>query len=103
MGVIMYELFALISPKAEVSQRGSAFTSKLCFPLSPNGVVWESDGLPSTNGDLLDSIFDLIGTPSADELKFISDEYCLQYLAKFKPRKPRSLAKELDHISPDGI
>jgi hypothetical protein len=44
-----------------------------CFPLSPKKVVFDADGLPSTEGDLLESIFDLIGTPDETDLAFITD------------------------------
>jgi hypothetical protein len=36
-------------------------------------VIFESDGLPATKGDVLESIFDLIGTPDEAEISFITD------------------------------
>jgi rfaE bifunctional protein nucleotidyltransferase chain/domain len=46
------------------------FNGGHCFPLSPKRVVFDPDGLPSTEGDVLESIFDLIGTHHLDLLKF---------------------------------
>lgn len=70
VGVIMYELFKYLGmdsaekKKKEYSKNHfQAFKGKHCFPLSPNGLVWDTDGLPDTRDDLLDAIFDLIGTP----------------------------------------
>ena len=51
------------------------FNSKHCFPLSPRNVVFEEDSLPSTEGDLLNSVFDLIGSPDECDVKFITDEF----------------------------
>ena len=49
------------------------FSGSHCFPLSPKKVVFDADGLPSTEGDVLESIFDLIGTPDETDLAFITD------------------------------
>jgi hypothetical protein len=51
------------------------FKSKHCFPLSPRKVVFEEDGLPSTQGDLLYSVFDLIGSPNECDVMFLTDEF----------------------------
>lgn len=66
-------------------------------------MVWDQDGLPQTDGDLLDSIFDLIGTPQKEDWKFISDNFAIDYLKKFKVRPPRDLYQELPNIEPEGI
>lgn len=79
------------------------FTGSHCFPLSPKKVVFDPDGLPSTEGDLLDSIFDLIGTPDEADLSFITDEQAKSYVRKFKKR-PRANFKEVfPKISSEGL
>ena len=81
-GVIMGDLFkyagyditkdSLISdPNAKRSLQ--IFRGTHCFPLSPKKVVFDTDGLPATKGDVLESIFDLIGTPDDTDISFITD------------------------------
>ena len=64
---------------------------------------WDEDGLPQTEGDLLDSIFDLIGTPVDVDWKFISDKFAIDYLMKFKTREPLDFEKEFSCIDTEGI
>ncbi len=103
LGIIIYEMFKYISEKREHGKSCQVFQAKRCFPLTPDGVVWDQDGLPQTDGDLLDSIFDLIGTPQKEDWKFISDNFAIDYLKKFKVRPPRDLYQELPNIEPEGI
>lgn len=70
VGVIIIELFRYLnmSPEDRKKQKKKnnfqVFDAKRCFPLSPRGTVFdEKDGLPVTEGDLLESVFDFIGTP----------------------------------------
>lgn len=84
VGVIMFELFKYnATDNGKRSDRLQAFDPKRCFPVSPQGTIFESDGLPNTNGDLLNEIFDLIGTPSESDLDFICDEEAKFYIRKF--------------------
>lgn len=56
------------------------------FPLSPKLSVHDPDGFPATQGDILESVFDLIGTPSELDASFITDDLALAYIKKFHPR-----------------
>lgn len=69
----------------------NVFKANRCFPLTAKGVVWEDDGLPQTQGDLLDSVFDLIGTPKDTDWKFISDNFAIDYVKKFAKKEPKDL------------
>jgi mitogen-activated protein kinase 1/3 len=84
-GVIMADLFKYIcgdqTPSSIICTLDQKkkpslqiFKGSHCFPLSPKKVQFEADGLPSTKGDVLDSIFELIGTPSETDIAFISDQ-----------------------------
>ena len=55
--------------------------------ISVNKIVFEPDGLPATKGDVLESIFDILGTPTELDLMFVTDEHALAYLKKFKQRQ----------------
>ena len=93
-GVIMADLFKYIStPINDHDMDGGKLKNQLqifygthCFPVSPRGVKIEADNFPATEGHVLDSIFDLLGTPNDIDLSFISDENALFYMKKFKER-----------------
>lgn len=95
-GVIMADLFKYICQDgAETTDKKKRslqiFNGGHCFPLSPKRVVFDPDGLPSTEGDVLESVFDLIGTPSDLDLSFITDVHALAYTKKFRPRPQANL------------
>lgn len=54
--------------------------------MSPRGAYLEDDGFPTTNGHVLDSVFDLLGSPTELDLSFITDENAYVYMKKFKQR-----------------
>lgn len=49
------------------------FNGVHCFPVSPLNARIEDDGFPTTEGHVLESIFDLIGSPTELDLSFIID------------------------------
>ena len=65
--------------------RKSLFPGRYCFPLSPNKDIEKDEkGIPiPQSNDMLDLIFNMIGTPSEDDLSFVTDGKALAYLAKF--------------------
>lgn len=71
--------------------------------MSPKDVKFEADELPETEGDLLDSIFNLIGTPNREELSFISDEFAAKYVEKFKYRPMPDYKKLFPKVHEDGV
>jgi len=92
-GVIMGDLFKYICQDGTETKKHSLqiFNGGHCFPLSLKRVVFDPDGLPSTEGDVLESVFDLIGTPSDLDLSFITDVHALAYIKKFRPRPQANL------------
>jgi serine/threonine protein kinase len=77
-GVVMADLFKHISS----GQAGPIFgglSVTHCFPISnPNGAAYlEEDLLPCTQGHVLDSIFNLIGSPNHLDTAFIDDTMAL--------------------------
>ena len=59
--------------------------------------------MPKPKGDILDSIFDLIGTPGASDSQYISDEIAQNYIKKFKPRAAMDFKAHFPEICPAGI
>ena len=111
VGIIIIELFKYLSTSADDKKKMQSngknnfqvFQASRCFPLTPKGVEWEDDGLPQTEGDLLDSVFELIGTPIDSDWKFISDNFAIDYIKKFTPREPKNLEAQFPKINAEGI
>ena len=86
-GVIFGELLSMLEQNCpDFMMRKSLFPGKYCFPLSPNkNIEKDEKGIPiPQNNDMLDLIFNMIGTPNQQDLSFITDEKALAYLGKFK-------------------
>ncbi len=61
-------------------------------------------GIPLTQrGDQLDHIFNMIGTPTADDMSFVTDEKAIRYLERFKPRAPSNLREKYPSGSDAGL
>jgi mitogen-activated protein kinase 1/3 len=107
-GVIMGDLFKYLSkpdPSEIPTKRRTLqlFNGGHCFPLSAKKVAFEADGLPTTQGDVLESIFDFLGTPTELDLAFVTDERALAYLKKFQPRPQANWNQLFPNISNEGL
>ena len=95
VGCIFAELMMMIKENAPTFiDRTPLFPGKFCFPLSPPGskkVRLNDLGFPNEKSDQLSVIFDVIGTPSEEDISFISDENALLYLKSLKVRPKRNL------------
>ena len=88
-GVIFGELLCMLEQNSpDFMSRKSLFPGRFCFPLSPNKNGEKDDkGIPiPANNDMMDLIFDMIGSPNSHDLSFITDQKALTYLAKFEKR-----------------
>lgn len=52
---------------------------------------------------MLDLIFNVIGTPTEDDMSFVTDEKAIKYLMKFKPRNPCNLVQKYPECSADSL
>jgi mitogen-activated protein kinase 1/3 len=52
---------------------------------------------------VLDSIFDLIGTPTETDIAFICDQQAANYIRKFTPRPKPNLKEIFSCVSEEGI
>ena len=105
-GVIFGELlFTLEENCPRFESRKCLFPGKYCFPLSPNkNADIDEIGIPlSQKSDQMDLIFNLIGSPSEDDLSFVTDEKAIRYLRKFRPRPPAKLRNKYPAGSDDAL
>jgi len=84
--------------------RGPLFPGSSCFPLSPdsNARVKKS-GFPVTTQDQLNMIFKVLGTPTEEDIAFVTDDKAIEYLRSFPDHKKQSF-KDLFPAAPkEGI
>lgn len=71
--------------------RGPLFPGTSCFPLSPDSNARaKKSGFPVTLQDQLSMIFEVLGTPTASDLDFVSDDKALEYLKSFPERERKA-------------
>jgi mitogen-activated protein kinase 1/3 len=94
---IFAELMMMIKENAGTFlDRTPLFPGKFCFPLSPpdsknRSIKINEYGFPIDKSDQLNVIFDLIGTPSDEDLDFVTDQNGLLYLKSLKYRPKRNI------------
>ena len=107
VGCIFAELMMMIKENAPTFiDRTPLFPGKFCFPLSPPGskkVRLNEHGFPNEKSDQLAVIFDVIGTPSEDDIQFITDENALLYLKSLKYRPKKDLQAKFPGSPTDAV
>jgi mitogen-activated protein kinase 1/3 len=105
VGCIFAELLGMMKESAPTYlDRKPLFPGKSCFPLSPDrAAAEEKHGFPVSKNDQLSIIFDVIGTPSEDEMSFVTDQKALEYLHTFKPLERSDLTNVYPGAGPDAI
>ena len=64
--------------------RKPLFPGKSCFPLSPaKDETEERNGFPFSTNDQLAVIFNVIGTPTDEDVSFVTDQQGMDYLKSF--------------------
>ena len=105
VGCIFAELLSMMKENVSTySERKPLFPGKSCFPLSPDkkGELNKS-GFPDTHSDQLNVIFDVIGTPSEDELLFVTDPKAVEYLMTFEYRKRVDFKEKFPAAGDDAL
>lgn len=101
-GCIFAELLNMIeSHVPNPNDRFPIFPGSSCFPLSPNHNYKKVH--EKGNKDQLNVIFNVIGTPSEQDLKHIDREDVVNYIKLFPERKGISLREKYSSISDEGI
>lgn len=85
----------LVENKVDSVERGPLFPGRTCFPLSPHA-AHEKDYKFHINGgsEMLNVIFDLVGTPTPNEISLIEKEEAQRYVKAFESRKGKGLKKQ---------
>jgi mitogen-activated protein kinase 1/3 len=102
-GCIIAELFVALNEGGRIPRRGALFPGDDdCCCLSEDSC--DSDAPVGCDGDQLDVIFDVLGTPSAEELAAIPTVAARQHVSSYMERPGRGLAAEMPiEASSEGI
>jgi serine/threonine protein kinase len=89
-GCVFAELMMMIKENASsFTERKPLFPGKFCFPLSPpaksNTIKVNEKGFPMDKSDQLNVIFEVIGTPTEEEMEFVTDKNGIVYLKSIQP------------------
>ena len=108
VGCIFGELMMMIKENSPTFlDRQPLFPGKYCFPLSPPGnkkrVKVNEFGFPNEKTDQLNVIFDVIGTPSEEDMDFITDPNGKLYLKSLKERPKKNLKTKFPGSSDDAL
>ena len=104
-GCILAEFLMAVKPNKEIK---ALFAGKSCFPKSPTKKDEVIEAGTKTyyiisNGDQLNKIFDIIGTPSEEEISWIEEENVKEYVRSFQPREKTDLQTLFEGIDPIAI
>lgn len=85
VGCIFAELLGMMKESAATYlDRKPLFPGRSCFPLSPDASAkQDKSGFPINKNDQLSVIFEVIGTPSAEDRSYVTDAKAIEYLATF--------------------
>ena len=95
LGCIFGELLNMLQGnQPDPAQRRALFPGKSCFPLSPDVSPYNKiKDLPTSERDQLNLILKKLGTPTKNDLEFLTDGEAIDYIAKF-PKYARISFKE---------
>jgi mitogen-activated protein kinase 1/3 len=84
--------------------RKPLFPGKSCFPLSPDRHARiQANGFPVAKDDQLAVIFEMLGTPSDDDISFVTDQKAIGYLKSFVPIERIDFQKKYPGASPEAV
>jgi mitogen-activated protein kinase 1/3 len=103
VGCIISELCLMqIDNAPTFMERLPLFPGKSCYPLSPDHKThMKKAGYGVSNMDQLNVIFDVIGTPSEDDMTFLQDDKSVLYLKSFIPRPKINLIEMYPGTNPE--
>lgn len=107
VGCIFAELMMMMKENAPTfMDRQPLFPGKYCFPLSPpdnNKIKVNEYGFPNEKADQLNVITDVIGSPSEEDMDFITDPNGILYLKSLKKKNKVDLKKKFPGSSDEAL
>jgi mitogen-activated protein kinase 1/3 len=98
-GCILSELLGLMKENVQHPQdRGPIFPGQSCFPLSPDNK--QSKKFSRGNRDQLKMIFDVIGTPTDEEIDALARDAAAYVRKQYPPKAGEDLSKRFPGSSP---
>jgi len=103
VGCIYAELLGMVEG-TKTDDRGPLFPGSSCFPLSPDN-KHKTDYRFHTRGkhDQLNMIFNLLGTPSEDDINQLERDDAKRYIRCFQKREGARLMQKFPHHDPLAI
>mmetsp|Transcript_9963 Transcript_9963/g.21911 ORF Transcript_9963/g.21911 Transcript_9963/m.21911 type:complete len:421 (-) Transcript_9963:206-1468(-) len=103
VGCIYAELLGMLEG-TRCEDRGPLFPGSSCFPLSPDR-QHKTDYKYHTRGkhDQLNMIFNLIGTPTEDELALIERDDAKRYIRCFAARQGEGFRAKFPHVEANSV
>lgn len=109
IGCIFAELLGMMKTSGSTfMERKPLFPGKSCFPLSPaKDLTEQRNGFPHSTNDQLAVIFNVIGTPSEEDMSFVTDQKAIEYLRSFshvgrvdlQSKYPGATAEAIDFLN----
>lgn len=105
VGCIFAELLGMMQENAPTYlERSPLFPGKSCFPLSPDRQARiQENGFPVAKDDQLAMIFEVLGSPTEEDISHITDSKAINYLKSFKDIPRLDLSKKYPGSSESSI
>jgi mitogen-activated protein kinase 1/3 len=105
LGCIFAEMMGMIKENAPTFlDRSPLFPGNSCFPLSPDKAASvKRGGFPHTTQDQLSVIFSVMGTPTDEDINFVTDQKAIDYLKSFQYKKPVELSQLYPAATSDAL
>ena len=105
IGCIFAELLGMMKQSAPTYlDRKPLFPGKSCFPLSPDRHARiQANGFPVAKDDQLAVIFEILGTPTEEDMSYVTDAKAIGYLKSFTPIERVDLSKKYPGANEEAI
>ena len=105
IGCIFAELLGMMKQSAPTYlDRKPLFPGKSCFPLSPDRHARiQANGFPVAKDDQLAVIFEILGTPTEEDMSYVTDAKAIGYLKSFTPIERVDLERKYPGATPEAV
>ena len=106
VGCVFGELMMMMKENSPFCfERKPLFPGKYCYPLSPRKNKKNEDRYRKKDNDpdQLDKIFDVLGSPSEEDMEFITDPNAVLYIKSLQKREKMDLKKKFPGSDEDSL